>query len=301
MVGPLATDTRLSVDATSPLLIHGEVSPGLGAPTTQTVSPARTECDANCAGSATGPEPVAPLGAVTLAAGLSPATLSRTRSVVESRPTTRAGRTTPSTVVTSTFVASPMSRSLVRISSALRMQTPDPRRVPCLSRALTATTESATATATALAVAIGVLAGTTPGSETWSDGRPSAPTAPSTASVRIAPAAPATSVVVQRGFGRTVVVRRRAARARSGAATAGRVGAGVGRDRTRGRRRRVDCRVPRIRARRPRSPSRSSVTTHIPFAAAPGDRRNRGAWANPGGRSVDSATCSGPRTTCATG
>src|SRR5690348_11827276 len=39
VVGPPATDTRLSVDATSPLLIQGDSAPGLGAATTHTESP----------------------------------------------------------------------------------------------------------------------------------------------------------------------------------------------------------------------------------------------------------------------
>src|SRR5256885_16214356 len=41
VVGPVASATRPSVDAMRPLFIQGDVSPGLGAPTTQTVSPAR--------------------------------------------------------------------------------------------------------------------------------------------------------------------------------------------------------------------------------------------------------------------
>src|SRR6202008_3148930 len=39
VVGPLSHEPRLSVDARSPSLSHGCVSPGPGAPTTHTVSP----------------------------------------------------------------------------------------------------------------------------------------------------------------------------------------------------------------------------------------------------------------------
>ena len=41
MVGPSGTATMLSADARSPVLIHSDESPGLGAPTTHTVSPGR--------------------------------------------------------------------------------------------------------------------------------------------------------------------------------------------------------------------------------------------------------------------
>src|SRR5689334_7527066 len=46
VVGPRSTDTRLSVDATRPVLNHGSVSPGLGAPTTNTLSPVLGAVDA---------------------------------------------------------------------------------------------------------------------------------------------------------------------------------------------------------------------------------------------------------------
>src|SRR4029078_886907 len=84
-----------------------------------------------------------------------------TRSVVASRPRIRAACTTPSEVVTSTLEDEPTRRSLVRISCARRTHTPDPRRVPDWSRALTATTDGPTAIAIAGALAIGALGGTT--------------------------------------------------------------------------------------------------------------------------------------------
>ena len=58
---------------------------------------------------------------------------------------------------------------------------PRPRRVPDLSRTLTATTERPTAIATACALTMGVLVGTASCSFAWSLDRPSAPTAPRTA------------------------------------------------------------------------------------------------------------------------
>src|SRR3954464_12885823 len=50
VVGPSAIATLLSVDATSPLLIQSDESPGLGAPTTHTVSPVRAARTAVCTG-----------------------------------------------------------------------------------------------------------------------------------------------------------------------------------------------------------------------------------------------------------
>ncbi len=141
MFGPWAVDTRLSVDATRPLLNHGPESPGLGAPTTHTESPVLGALVANDA------ELVRVAGCtLVLPSGTS---RSSTRSVVLSRPTTRAACAMPSDVVTSIFEALPTSRSLVRISPERRTQTPDPRRVSFPSRALTATTEFATASTSA--------------------------------------------------------------------------------------------------------------------------------------------------------
>ena len=158
------TATRLSVDATSPLLIHGDESPGLGAPTTHTVSPAFGARDANGAGHAErvrGPV-VDPCPRRRWRAP------SSTRSVVASRPTTRAvvhdavggghvdlGRR---------FPIEPVAREdLARLR---RTHTPEPRR-SCRSRRArsTATTECATAIASACAVTIGALVGTAPRSD----------------------------------------------------------------------------------------------------------------------------------------
>ena len=92
MFGPWAVDTRLSVDATRPLLNHGPESPGLGAPTTHTESPVLGALVANDA------ELVRLAGCtLVLPSGTS---RSSTRSVVLSRPTTRAACAMPSDVVT---------------------------------------------------------------------------------------------------------------------------------------------------------------------------------------------------------
>src|SRR5579862_8467154 len=101
VVGPADAATKLSVDATRPLVIHGAELPGLGAPTTQTTSPALGACAANCAGSANVFEPDTAFGPGSSMAAVPGSTSSRTRSVVASRPRTRAGWTTPSAVVTS--------------------------------------------------------------------------------------------------------------------------------------------------------------------------------------------------------
>src|SRR5258705_3939590 len=130
VVGPFVTDTMLSVEASTPVLSHGDVPPGLDAPTTHTVSPV---LGARCADSAAG----------------SPASRrSSTRSLVASRPTTRAECTKPSCVVTLAVAEEPTRRSLVMISFAVvttpcerRRHTPEPRRVPDLTRTHTAPTD----------------------------------------------------------------------------------------------------------------------------------------------------------------
>src|SRR5258708_27400515 len=193
VVGPLAIETRLSIDDRTPLLIQGELVPGWAAPTTQTASPVCGSWSDDAA------------------ARTPPSSRSSARSLVASRPTMCAGCATPSDVVTTIFEDEPMGRLLVRISlprgAALwerSTHTPEPRRVPDLSRTLIATTEGPTETARVDAFTIGVLTrGTLVGTTFWwpglSEDPPIAPTALSTPSVRIAPAAPATNVAVHIG------------------------------------------------------------------------------------------------------
>ena len=136
-----------------------------------------------------------------------------------------------------------------------------------------------------------------------SDDCPMAPTALSTPSVRIAPAAPATSVAVHIGpmacrrLGRES---RPAARARSGASRGDRAGRGPrGAGRIVGPLRGSRRGTPR-RARRRRNPSRSSVTTHFADTTA----AEVAGFPSPGGigtRSVHCSPCSRPRKTRATG
>src|SRR4051812_28557728 len=92
VVGPVPSETRLSVDASTPLLIHGDVAPGRVAPTTQTVSPASGARRADGA------------------AGIPESRRSNTRSLVSSRPMTRAECTTPFDVVTLAVAEEPTRR-----------------------------------------------------------------------------------------------------------------------------------------------------------------------------------------------
>ena len=155
--GPLATATRLSVDATSPLLIHGDESPGLGAPTTHTVSPACGARDANGAGTRElGAAPV-----VAVASASSRPRAARGRWWSRGRGPARGARRRRRWSRRSSS-RSPTSRSLVRISPDRRTQTPEPRRVPSLVvRAHRDDRVRDGDRRRACAVAIGVLVGTT--------------------------------------------------------------------------------------------------------------------------------------------
>ena len=175
----------------------------------------------------------------------------------------------------------------MRISPVLRTQTPEPRRVPLRSRALTATTECPTAIATACAVAIGALVETTVRSEAWLDG----------AAQR---ARRTQHTEGQDRAGRARDQRRgphglRAGRAASAASGESSLGCSQSRSRRSGRvlfgesETSSSGGTPRIsssgscppRLIAPRRPIRSSVTTEFAFATAPERPRTR----RPGGRS----------------
>ena len=169
MVGPLANVTRLSVEATSPLLIHGDVSPGLGAPTTHAVSPASGAAPERAGWRSTG----TPAGPVV---GHAVVGIETEQHEVGGRVATDdlrlvhdavggghvdLGRV-PDEPVAREDLAGPANADARAAPSAVAIV-----RADCHDRV-------SDGDRNAFAAAIGVLVGTTSGSESWSEGPPSA-------------------------------------------------------------------------------------------------------------------------------